>query len=232
MSKKRVVIVLLLIVLIAGGMALGITYGIKSINKEYYCISGTLNDEGMCEEVITGDVIYTCSEGDTLLENNNCKTLLLTLDAKSGADTCPDGYYLYLPEICISEQTNDKVENKYCPTSEEEGVSISEQEGKCIKNYCNSYDEEGNCIEEVNEEVDYITEEVCPEGMRYYYHSCRNYKYVSEEYTCPLGDLNEEDKKCYIYDEIPANMGCDEGYTLDSESNTCTKVVKSEPEVR
>lgn len=228
MSKKKVIIILLVIVII-GGVFLGVSYGVK--DKVYYCESGELID-GVCEETITEDVKYTCSDGDTLLENNNCKTLLLTLDAKSGADSCPEGYYLYLSDICVSNETSDKIENKYCPTSEEEGVSISEVDGKCMKNYCNTYDEEGNCTEEVNEEVDYITEEVCPEGMRFYYHGCRNYRYIANEYTCPLGEFNEDDKKCYIYDEIPANIECDEGFSLDSEGKSCTKVVKSEAKVK
>ena len=137
----------------------GTVYGECSVDKPYYCDEGDLVER--CD-------ICGCDEGYSCLENYSCG-FVENNETENETTTCDDGTPYgecssQQPHLCKDGVLVDDCQSCGCPSD-----YVCEEDGSCVKKYCNDNDGDGygegnNCLGEDCDDSDPNKTTDCSEG--------------------------------------------------------------------
>ena len=185
------------------------SYNSQDSTKCSYCESGyILNSEGTACTAIIPHCSYSY-DGTTCSE-------------------CEDGYALNsVKKECIEKPGCEEVneDGSKCIDCSEDFYQ-PDKDGKCVIDYCEDYDSDGNCEKcekyfYLNEEgkCQYIPIPYCRKGNETY---CKDYAgFMEDEEGNPNKAKEKYEKMCEERDNNGNCYICDQGYTLDATTHEC-----------
>lgn len=161
------------------------------------------------------DLVYICDDG-YILDGNTCKKEE-EIDAIVN-NVCPSGYYLS-GNTCVSHTTYNFLTRQECiAPSGDNVVGAKVENGQCLVNYCAGWTD-GECSAGSMEPIDFTIISYCPAGTTSVGGVCKMLSNYGIEYSCSEGTLSNN--ICIVTREEAAELGCEEGYILDTECNLC-----------
>ncbi len=194
--------------------------------REYVCDRGDLAGD-KCLVLLSEEPSKICPDGYTLNEDGTKCESKMTIAAKP-AYRCSKGYYVG-DNKCVSEKIYAQELKTTCVSKNiKEDDKLSKayvKDDKCYEKICKTVNKDGTCKEYTEKEIAFTYERNCPSGTKQVDGECHKVGYLGKSYSCDLGELDEENKKCIITSEEEYTIDCKEGYTLNKKTNLCEKTI-------